>query len=83
MSDKLEKPRIKIRNWWFVGYRLFGEIDWHPKLGNCSDGVIRTSRIVSVETLNSIYELEGPIRSAKRQETKQLIRDTDDNPEMG
>lgn len=71
------KPTVKIRDWWITGNRLLGQIDEHPKLGPCGKTeVIQTSAIVSIETRNTIYVIDGPPRSASHHETQMLKTDT-------
>lgn len=60
------KPEIKIERWFIIGDRMYGEIDFHPKLGNCNDGIIRTSKVVKVETQNSVYILGKPATGNER-----------------
>ena len=61
-----EKKRAKINNWFETKvcgmHGLFGDIDNHPKIGNCK-GVF-TSEVLKIdrenrtcETTNTIYEL--------------------------
>jgi hypothetical protein len=69
------KTPIKIRNWFFVGNRLCGDVDNHPDLGNCNGGVITTSKIVRVETQNNIYELEGHPHLKMWSSTRMAVRE--------
>ena len=74
MSDV--KPEIKISKYWFMGDRLHGEAEFHPVLGACRDGFIQTSPIVRVETVNSVYVLDGPPIQASDFKEKRMIRKT-------
>lgn len=53
------KPEVKIKNWFVYQNRLYGLVNDHPVLGNCKDGMLASSRIVKIETENTVYVMDG------------------------
>jgi len=75
-DDLHNKPVVHIRNWWVEEGRLHGEVYGHP--GNANGQFPDGSPIVTspikemkldrhvIETLNTVYHLEGPFLNIKK-----------------